>query len=141
MQNDILARSAEQKLGLGASGLLEGKNCLLVFMVRNIADQYSESVLWHHPFVGRRLYFIEADYGPCQSVPHTLCLLLLEERKSLGLAKSLPNLLRFKEGFKDLLMECQAHSESLQKAPEKRHLEEANLGCQRENLVGRVAKV
>lgn len=83
-QNDIWAGFVEEKLGLGALGRLEGKiNCLLVFMVRNIAGESSEPALWHRLFVGLSLDFITVDGGPSQ-----MCQLCLEERQSLGFAES-----------------------------------------------------
>ena len=98
LQNDVLTRSA--KLGLGASGCLEGKNCLLFFRVRNIAGQSSKPLLWHWPFVRLSLDFVAVGCGPRQPLLHSPCQLCLEEIKSLGLAKSLPNLLRSRGRFK-----------------------------------------
>lgn len=107
VQNDILARSAEQKLGFGASGCPEGKNCPLIFMVRNIAGKSSKPGLWHCSFVGLSLDFIAVGYGPRQPLLHTLSAVLGGETK-LETCKSLPNLLRSKGGFKESLMKAQS---------------------------------
>lgn len=127
-QNDVLARSAEQKLGLGASGHVEGKNCLLIFTVRNIAGKCSEPVLRHCPFLGLSLDFLAVDYGPSQPLLHSLCQLCLEERQSLGLAKSLPNLLTSKGGFKELLVKAQSTCRESSKSFWEALLEETKLG-------------
>lgn len=51
-QKGVLARSAEQKLGLRASACLERDSHLLTLTVRNIAGKSSELTLQHHLVAG-----------------------------------------------------------------------------------------
>ncbi|EOB02329.1 Transmembrane protein 132B [Anas platyrhynchos] len=59
-QKGVLARSAEQKLGLRASGCLERDSHLLTLMVRSIAGKSSKLTLQHHLVAGRSLASLAA---------------------------------------------------------------------------------
>lgn len=97
-QKGVLVRSAEQKLGLRASGCLERDSHLLTLMVRSIAGKSSKLTLQHHLVAGRSLASLAAGYGCSQPLLRSLSQLCLGRRCNLGLAEPLPDLLRSK-GF------------------------------------------
>lgn len=97
-QKCVLARSAEQKLGLRASGCLERDSHLLTLMVRNIAGKSSKLTLQHHLVTGLSLASLAAGYGCSQPLLRSLSQLCVGRRCNLRLAEPLPDLLRSK-GF------------------------------------------
>lgn len=119
---------------LELQGAQRGKkkyNCLLVFVVRNIAGESSEPALWHHLFEGLSMDFITVGDGLSQ-----MCQLCSEERQSLGLAKALPSLPRSRGGYKELLVKAQSTCREPSKSFWETPRQETKLGL----TVGTVAK-
>lgn len=67
LQNDVLARSEEQKLGLGASGCPEAQNCLFISIAGNIAGKCRQTGLG----TIHSLDFIAVGCGPSQPLLHS----------------------------------------------------------------------
>lgn len=130
-QNDILARSEEQKLGLGASGCPEAKNCLFIFIAGNIAGKSRQTGFGTIHLWGFLWTSLQWNAGPSHPLLHSWaqsrdqnpsqnCRVPKGDSKSHWWRLNLP-------------------AESVEKAPEKNHLKKPNWATEIIS-VGTVAK-